>query len=95
VSFLCPTFPSSITVAKVVSVRLMPYAIEVCVWLDDRNSTMFLVTCNYISLIKLQEYTHTYSYLWKYSMVSRTIVEYPGSPLDRMRPGCALFGALG
>jgi hypothetical protein len=46
---------------------------------------MFLMNCKYISLIKLQEYTHTYSYLWKYSMVSRTNVENPCSPLNRIR----------
>jgi hypothetical protein len=67
--------------------RLMPSNIDMCVWLNNRNITMFLVTCKYISLIKLQEYTHTYSYLWKYSMVlvSRTNVENPGRPLSRIR----------
>ena len=63
----------------------MPTIVEVIVWVNNRSSAMFLMNCKYISLIKLQEYTHTYSYLWKYSMVSRTNVENPGSPLNRIR----------
>ena len=63
----------------------MPTIVEVIVWVNNRSSAMFLVNCKYIDLIKLQEYTHTYSYLWKYSMVSRTNVENPGSPLNRIR----------
>ena len=45
VSFLCSTFPGSITVGEVQVMKLLPSTIDMCVWLNNRNSTMFLVTC--------------------------------------------------
>ena len=51
------------SVTKAVSLRPMPSAMEVCVWLDNMNNTKFLMNCKKCLMINLQEYAHTYSYL--------------------------------
>ena len=71
------------SVTKAVSLRPMPSAMEVCVWLDNRNSTMFLMTCTNILLI-IYKSTHTLTPIyentarWLVSMYRIPGVESPG-----------------
>ena len=39
--------------------RLMPSNIDMCVWVNNKNSTMFNVTCKKLSLLKIPTYTYS------------------------------------
>ena len=43
--------------------RLMAYAIEVLVWVNNKSSTMILVSFDKINLVRIQVYIHTHLYL--------------------------------
>ena len=52
-----------IVVGKVQLMKQLPSTSDMCVWVNNRNSTMFLVTRKKLSLLKIPTYTHSHSYL--------------------------------
>ena len=59
----CPCVPRPITVKTTSGADAMATVDSISVWLDKRGNAKFLTTSKNVSLIRLQKYTHTYSYL--------------------------------
>ena len=54
------------------TIEVMPTVLKKCEWVNRRNSAMFVMTCYKDLSNNIHTYSHTYSRLWKYGMVSST-----------------------
>ena len=69
-----------------VSIREVPAATKVCVWLDNMNTTMFLTNCKKCLLITYLHEDQTRSSMYEYSVYMSMITGYTGLPtFNRLR----------